>query len=405
MHANGKWILKTLLTISINLVVVSSAGAQITVVPTRAQSVFAADEAREIFNAGQRSYDEYRFTDAESKFREVVTRFPKNAIADRADYYLIRTLAQLGKRNEAIQRINLFSNQYPKSKWLDDVQELRIQLTNQVPPRAEAILLASFTNVPAPPLPAPNPPPPFVAPRVFTSPVNAPANGPQTFAFHIQGADFEVSLQQEIMRVIFQSDVQRAFQIVGERLKMNPADPVVLSSLNLVAAVPTTQAISMLSSIVKNPPNAKARRDAIFWMSQSKADKDATVDTLLGIAPSLSDDDSEALAYSLSQIGTEKAANALAAMANDKSKTEKVRINAVLWMAQTRTVNRVALLDTVYKSNMDNSRLRQQALFALNQTRDPQALSIVSNIASSDPDSEIRRQAAFFSGHNNFPRK
>src|SRR5437764_15374739 len=68
----------------------------------------APDEARDIFNAGQQLYDQSRYSEAESKFREVVQRFPKNPIADRADYYLIRALSQSGKKSEALDRINAF---------------------------------------------------------------------------------------------------------------------------------------------------------------------------------------------------------------------------------------------------------------------------------------------------------
>jgi tetratricopeptide (TPR) repeat protein len=75
----------------------------------------APDEARDIFNAGQTFYDEDKFAEAERKFREVVSKFPKNVIADRADYYLIRTLSQQGKKTEALTRIGAFAKQYPKS--------------------------------------------------------------------------------------------------------------------------------------------------------------------------------------------------------------------------------------------------------------------------------------------------
>ena len=57
----------------------------------------ASDEARETFNAGRQLYDEDNFAEAERKFREVIQKFPRHPIADRADYYLIRTLTQLGK--------------------------------------------------------------------------------------------------------------------------------------------------------------------------------------------------------------------------------------------------------------------------------------------------------------------
>src|SRR5262245_42661398 len=150
MYSNGKWLSRVMLTVFVIFILSSAASAQIRIV-THTQSLLPPDEARDLFNAGQRFFDENRFGEAESKFREVVRRFPKNPITDRADYYLIRTLAQVGKKNEALNRIDGFAKQYPRSRWLADVQELRIQWTNQIPPRAEAFLIRVQVPTPAPP--------------------------------------------------------------------------------------------------------------------------------------------------------------------------------------------------------------------------------------------------------------
>jgi tetratricopeptide (TPR) repeat protein len=359
-----------------------------------------ADEARDIFNTGQRFYDEYKYTDAENKFREVVQRFPKNPIADRAAYYLIRTLSQAGKRNEALDRINAFAKQYPKSRWLDDIQEVRLQLTSQVSPQAESILLRQAP--PAPPAPAVPPAPaieplrPGQAPRV---PTPRPPRPPR----QTESTDPEISLQQEIMRAMFRNNVGRAIEIAMERLKANMADPVVLSTLNMVATSASAQALPMLLEIARNSPNAKARKDAIFWISQSRGDKDAIVDTLTGLLPALSEEDSDAVTFALSQIRTDKSFNALATIARDKTKPEKARTNALFWIGQSRSTNRVSLLEDIYKNGMDSQQVRQQALYALSQTRDPQAVTILGNIAASDPDIELRKQAVVWLGRINSP--
>src|SRR5262245_1461554 len=151
MFSKRNWIPKLILTASVPLALASAASAQVVIWgQARTLSLLPADEARDIFNAGQRYFDEYKFGDAENKFREVVRRFPSNAIADRADYYLIRTLVQVGKKSEAVSRIDSFAKQHPKSQWLSDVQELRIELTNQIPPKAEVILRPFYVNAPAP---------------------------------------------------------------------------------------------------------------------------------------------------------------------------------------------------------------------------------------------------------------
>jgi tetratricopeptide (TPR) repeat protein len=412
MYSNRKWISRVALIATAvgGWCAIASGQAQQSVRGVHSHSLMPADEARNIFTSGQSLYDQDRFAEAEKRFREVVTRFPQNPIADRADYYLIRTLTQLGKENEAISRIEAFQRKYPKSSWQGDVQELRMTLTNQVPVNAEVILLRNSTQR----TPGPGPRPvttttPVAAPRgqppqppMPTLPITPPTP-PPPFTFELQSSDPEISLQQEILRAMFRVNSDRAIEIATERLKTNPADPVVLSSLNALAMSRSAQALPMLLTIVKTSTNPKARRDAIFWIGQSRGDKDMAVDTLVGLLPGLPDEDAESVTFALSQIRTEKALSALATVARDKGKSEKTRGNALFWIGQSRAPNRVALLDDIYKNNADSSKVRLQTLFALSQTREPQAITVLSNIAANDPDIEVRKQAVFWLGQSRSP--
>src|SRR5262245_47262254 len=144
MYSNEKWISKLILTVA---GVFACSG----VVSGQVHGNFnfaiqfalpAPDEARDLFNEGLNLYDQHRFADAEKKFREVVTKFSKSSIADRADYYFIRTLTQLGRRSEALSRIDGFARAYPQSRWRTDIEELRIGLTNQIPPARLTLLIS-----------------------------------------------------------------------------------------------------------------------------------------------------------------------------------------------------------------------------------------------------------------------
>jgi len=406
MYSNRKWISKLIFVATSVLAVSPAASAQSQRILTRQHALMPADEARDLFNVAVNFYDEDKFVEAEKRFREVISKFPRNPIADKADYYLIRTLTQTGKKNEALTRIDGFARQYPKSKWLEDIQEMRMRLTNQIPANAEYILLPKGVVPAASPA---NPvkasvqisptPAPFYAPPIPPVPPAAPS----PFGAAFQSSDPEISLQQEIMRAMFFNNADRAIEIATERLKANPVDPVVLSSLNAIASSRSAQAVPMLLAIVKNSTNSKARRDAIYWLGQSRGDKDAIVDTLVGLIPSVGEDDAEAVAFALSQIRSDKSINALAAIARDKNKSEKTRNNALFWIGQSRAANRVALLEDIYKSNMDASKIRLQVLFALGQTREPQAMTILGNVASSDPDIEVRKQAVFWLGQSRSP--
>src|SRR4030095_7475207 len=243
MCSNRKWILKVAAVAAV-ILSLSPLGYGQSVRVRHQYSFFAPDEARDVFNAGQRFYDQDKFSEAEKRFREVVTKFPSHAIVERADYYLIRTLSQMGKQSEAISRIDAFPKNYPRSPWLNDVLEMRMRLTHEVPVNGPRFLTP--VQVSAPPAP-PSPPIPFV----FTT-----GNAPFTVEF--QSSDPEISLQQEIMRAMFRNDAERAIKIATERWKVNPADPVVLSSLNVVATSRSPQALPMLIEIAKGSTNPNA---------------------------------------------------------------------------------------------------------------------------------------------------
>ena len=328
MHSNRRWISKVIWVALGALAVprIVSAQTLIMQVPRHFVTPYG-DEARDIFNSGQRLYDQDNFADAEKRFREVIQRFPGHIITDRAEYYLIRTLTQLGRRAEAITRINGFARTYPRSRWSTDVEELRIKLTNQVPPTAERVL-----RLQAPPEP-PAPP----APRgILIRQRNA------------EVTDSEISLQQEIMRAIFISDVNRAIGIATERLKSNMADPVVVSSLSMVATSASPQSFPILLEIAKNSPSPKARKDAIFWMIQTRTDRDALVDTLTGLM-STNGDDSDSVMFALSHIRTEKSVNALAAIVQDKNRPAPVRQNAIFWLRSMRIPEATQTLQNLRK--------------------------------------------------------
>ncbi len=409
MFSNGKWISKSILMVIAGLgisapVVLAQTDVHVTVRQRNFMEEGPTDRmARELFNTGQRFYDQFRYPDAERTFRDVIQRFPKSSIADRADYYLIRTLSQSGKRSEALERINAFAKSYPKSPWNGDVQEKRIELTNQISPRVEAILLS-----PAPPAPPSAPAAAAPTPRAveFVRGIPLPPSPPALrapFAGPVQNLDLQVSLLQETMRAIFRSDVNRGLQIAIERLKMDMSDPVVLSTLDAVAASSSTQALPFLLDVARNSPNLRARKDAIFWMSQSQGNKDAAVDALNGLLPTLTDGDSESVTFALAQIRTDKALNALAGIARDKNRSEKARSSALFWIGRSNASNRVALLEDIYKNGNDSSQLRSQTLFALSQTHDPQAVPILGSIAASDPDFALRKQAVMWLGQMKSP--
>jgi tetratricopeptide (TPR) repeat protein len=323
------------------------------------------DPARDLFNEGQRFYDQSRFGDAERTFRQVTERYPRSTVADRAEYYLIRTLRQTGKTVEALNHINSFRKTYPNSTWNLDVEEEKMEITNQIPAAAQAILIGQSVAPlrPVPPRPAaPRPVPPH-PPAIAVQPVE------------IQNFDLQISFLQEAMRVMFRNDASRALQIATERLKADMADPVVISSMSILVSNASAQGLPILVEIAKNSPDMRARKDAAYWMTRVNSDKDRIVDTLMGLLPT--DDNTDGVTYALGQIRTEKSFNALAGIVTDKSRSEKVRTQALVALGQAHDPRTVALLANI--ANGD-SELRTEALRWLGQIRSPAAMQVLENL-------------------------
>ena len=160
----------------------------------------------------------------------------------------------------------------------------------------------------------------------------------------------------------------------------------------------------MLVTIAKTTTDLKARRDAVYWISRSRGEKDAITDILIGFVPSMtSDDDSSAVLYALSQVNTPKAFDALANMARDKNRPENVRLAAIQRLSETRLTNRVSLLDEIYKSATDNPRIRRQAVASLGRARDPEVVNILSGVANNDADISVRTAAVTYLGQIRTP--
>jgi HEAT repeat protein len=236
-----------------------------------------------------------------------------------------------------------------------------MEITNQVPPAAQAILirqgLAPAQSV-APHPAAPRPP------AIAIRPVE------------IQNLDPQISFLQEAMRVMFRNDASRALQIASERLKADMADPVVISSMSTLVSNASAQSLPILVDIAKNSPNMRARKDALYWMTRANSDKDMVVDTLMGL---LTDDNTDGVTYALGQIRTEKSFNALAGIVTDKTRSEKVRTQALVALGQAHDPRTVGLLGNIANGDSDLS-LRIEALRWLGQIRSPEATQVFEKI-------------------------
>lgn len=359
-----------------------------------------ADNPRVVFVSGRDLFDEGRYADAEKKFREILAKYPKSDIGDRTSYYLIKTLVKLGQVRAALSEMDGFSKNYPKSNWLGDVQEERIRLTDEIPPNLNFSLAAP--QAPPPPAPGspaapPAPPaPPAGSVRVVVRPGQSGRVTPRE--------DPEVSLQQEILRVMLQNSPDRGIDVAVERLKADPSDPVVISNLHAVANSNSAKALPTLVSIAKTSTSTRARREATFWVARSRGDKDSLVTTLLDILSAARDNEVEnAVASALNQIETARSFSALGDLARDKGRSLDARRSAIQSVGRTENPNRVTVLDDIYKASADSADLRRTVASSLSRIADVRAIHSLANIAKNDADTSVRRSAIQYLGRRTEP--
>src|SRR5688572_23012263 len=77
-----------------------------------AQTPRQDSEAHALWLDGRNLYDDFKFAEAEKKFREALQKYPKSDQIDRQAYYLILTLEKLNRISEARAEIQTFLRNY-----------------------------------------------------------------------------------------------------------------------------------------------------------------------------------------------------------------------------------------------------------------------------------------------------
>ena len=218
----------------------------------RAQTSAQNNQARSLFLEGCNLWDEGNFVAAERKFRDALSRYPKAEQSDRTSYYLITTLINLGRADEARAEILNFYKAYPHSTWRSDVEEKRLMLSEPSRPALRGRQITRGVAVP----PAQY--------RIVMPPV--PVN------VHISPSP---SLEQEQLRIIVQTDANKGIAVARERLRVNPSDPAVVSNFVTIAGSGSPHAFPFFVVVAGKGPNPHTREQASFWIGRLKNENDA----------------------------------------------------------------------------------------------------------------------------------
>jgi tetratricopeptide (TPR) repeat protein len=315
-------------------------------------------EARRLFSEGVAFHYEGSFVEAEKKFREALTKYPKAEQSDRTAYYLIDTLVRLRRVQDARTEIEQFRKNYPQSKWQLDVDERILTLGGQPgapqagiwnspaelrEAQARADLLRGATTPPGPPN------------KIYAD--DFPPNA---------------SMRAELLRQIVQRDTDRGIENAKEMLKTDPSDPAVVANLGTIANSDSPQALPFLLSIwanVASSPNM--RNSAFFWASRRNPDKEQVAKAIMDL---LANRETQAVASEALYRMT---------VADHRAVLEKIVMSS--------NPEKFVLMEKIYRNG--SVLLRTDLLMFIARLDDPKAVPFIVEAAQNERDASVRRVA------------
>jgi hypothetical protein len=347
-----------------------------------AQTSQQNSEARKLFIEGRDLQDDGKFADAEKKFREALTKYPKADQSDRTAYYLIATLVRLGRAADARNEIDTFRKNYPQSTWKSDVDEKALTLGATANTPFGYYVRSPFGTEPNLHIVSPG------ETHLLSNGLNTWQPGVTTwnttgspFVLHIGSS----TLESELLRLILEKDAERGIEVARERLKTDPADPAVISNLGTIANSSSAQALPFLMGLVtSSTSNPNAKSQALFWATRRTGDKDQMAKALMDM---------------LSGPNGKETETVVADVLNRVSTIE--RRNALTMITESQNAERVNLLDRLYRAGGAPVRLdivravgqMPQGTAASAQGMDRRVLTLLTDAAQNDKDTSVRRTA------------
>ena len=312
-----------------------------------AQSPAQNSAARALFLEGRDFWDDGKFVDAEKKFREALTKYPKAEQSDKTAYYLITTLIKLNRIPDVRTEINEFGRNYPQSNWRSDVEEKRMQLGFTY--TIGRTFKASSTPSPRAPFSTFGPGFPPPAPVVIN-----------------------VSLEQEIVRQILEKDPDQGIEVARERLRTNPADPAVMTNLSTIAHSHSAQAVPFLVHLAGGPSSTPNARDqATFWLARMSGGKDDLGTAFIGMMKD------GAGARAVTDV-----------MVRFNTSERRMTLDQIL-KSSYANAEKLGTLQRIYRDS-SNLQLRSQVVEAAGSAPEAAALPFLTDVVRNEKDPSVR---------------
>jgi HEAT repeat protein len=315
------------------------------------QTAGTSDDAMKAFRRGREFLAQEEWARAAEQFDDFVKGHPRHKETDAALYWLAFAQKKQGRLVQADATLERLFNEYPKSRWREDAEALRLELAPQLG-KPEAI----------------------------------------NQAINKEGEELKLIALQSL----FMSSPDRAAAVVANLLKPgSQANPRLKeAALMLAAQHGNEQTTALLIQLARNEADAKLRRQAVFWLGQTRDDR--ALDVLQEIAAKNDEEAAAQAAFAIAQNRSERATAMLTKLAQSAA-SRKVREQAIFGLGQRRGDGAYDELMKLYKSEQDAA-VRGRILFAIGQSRSDKARAGLLEIARTEKNAEVRKQAIFALG-------
>lgn len=324
----------------------------------------ATDQADSTYREARDALNREQYERASDLFRRIWSKMPRSGYAADALYWDAFALYRAGgdeRLREALRLLDRQAKDYPKAGTRESAATLATRIRGQLAQNGDVVSGKTIRDQ---------------ATRQATC----------------ENDDIRITA----INALSQMDAERALPIVRRVLAKRDecSAPLREKAVVVVSQHHPADADQILLDVVKNDPSSRVRRQAVYYLGQTRSDRAiAALEQLVRT----SDDREvqERALYSLAENSGARGGEILRAVAENESATESLRSKAIYYLRERRGGDNSAYLRQLYPK-LNSTKLREQVMYSLGEIGGEENLRWLTNIAMDTTETVKVRSAALY---------
>jgi TolA-binding protein len=340
----------------------------------------ADDPADSLYRAAREALNRGDYRAAARTFAQISEKYPTSAYAADALYweaYAHYSVGEPGELRAALRALDAQKSRFPKAATRGDADALAVRVRGALARAGDSDAAQSVAE---------------------TATRGQPCG---------RGSGDERDDERMVaLNALLQMNAEQAMPVLKQVLARRDACSASLreKALFLVSQKQSPETESILLDAIRNDPDARVRKRAVFWLGQVNTDRATReLESILGSA-SADEELRENAIMALMQQSGGRGAKTVRAVAEDASAPASLRAKAVFWLGQNQSAENATFLRDLFsrlatsRSEKDDE-VAQRILFSLSQMRGAGNERWLMDIAADPKYSvEVRRKAVFSAG-------